>query len=348
MIRIITRRSLDVDYLVQDPANELDGVRDGPALWHPVGERVRADDVLGASARSRTTGYDVIVAAPRAMSLLLVVGTDYEQATLVRSHRDAVREALQYLERNGVVVHRQVLGERDELPTRWANSAAFTHGVNRAGEPHLHDHVLLGARGTSYPQMIDSTLLREHASSADALYRAHLRHELNTHLDREVWQSFAGHEFVSGVDEGVRAIWPGRANDRGDKVHWTRRDIVRQWRRDFESYEPGVQITPSRGDGPEFVRHRFDAELAKYDAIKRRDVVGALANAHPRGVVAAKVERAVGHELPELSRNHDYVLARRELRGFERATERDLHDAELLQRSRERSRIDELSRSRER
>jgi hypothetical protein len=345
MIRILTRRTLDVQYLVDDRALELEGVRDGPALWHPVGEAVNADEVLQPSPRSRTTGYDIIVAAPRPISALLAVGSEFEQAATVRAHREAVREALGYLNSRALVVHRQVLGEQDELSTRWSSSASFTHGINRAGEPHLHDHVIVGARGSSYPQLIDATTLREHASSADALYRSHLIHQLNATTSRELWRSFAGHEFVSGVDEGVRALWPGRASDRVEKVHWRRDEVLELWSRDLLNYHEGPQVARTQRDGLHFDRHAFRAKLHDRGSLRRRDVIEAVAVAHPRGASASLIDRDVEREIPHSAR-----------RTLDRVSERDAHrlaeifiderDTRGVQRSRERS--FDVERSRER
>ncbi len=347
MIRIITRRSLDVQYLLDDRAQELNGVRDGPALWHPVGQSVAPEEVLTRSTRSPTTGFDLIVAAPRPISVLLAVGTPEEQVCVVRAHRDAVQASLDYLNRRAVVIHRQILGDREDLNTQWDRSASFTHGVNRAGEPHLHDHVLVGSRGAHYEQIIDASVLRDHASSADALYRSHLRRDLNEGLDRDVWQSFAGRDYVSGIDEAVRALWPGRANDHGDKVMWSRDEIMSQWSRDLANYHAGPEVAPTARDGLEFDRHRFSAALSYQTLIRRRDVVASLADAHGRGAIARDIDATVDRAMPELSRDRDHAITRARLREIVVVAER-VSDREVFQRSRERGASLSIDRSRDR
>lgn len=346
MIRIITRRSLDVQYLLDDRALELDGVRDGGPLWHPVGERVPPDDVLNSSPRSATTGYDLIVAAPRPISALLAVGSHDEQVQVVRAHRLAVRSAMQYLERHGVVVRRQILGEIDEHRAHWDRSASFTHGVNRAGEPHLHDHVLVGAVAANYRQVIDARVLKDHAYSADSLYRSELRSELNETLDRDVWRSFGGQEYVSGIDESIRALWPGRANESSDKIHWTRSDIHRSWSRDLSQYEAGPEIKPTARDREGLDPHRVQSALSHESHIRRRDVVAALANAYARGQRAALIEESVTRALPELQQDRERAISRSRVREVD-LNQRD-QDRTQIQRSRDRASSLSLDRSRDR
>jgi hypothetical protein len=347
VIRIITRRSLDVQYLMDDQALELEGVREGTALWHPLGERAHPEHVLERGIRSPTTGFDLIVAAPRPVSALLAVGSHEEQLGVVQAHRQAVRSAMAYLNDRAVVVHRQILGEKEQLRTHWGSSASFTHGVNRAGEPHLHDHVLVGPRGPQYSNVIDATVLRDHARSADSLYCSELRMELNLRLERDVWRSFAGREYVAGIDESMRALWPGRANDVMGKLHWTREAIEQSWRQDLSRYESGPQIVPVLRDSVRFDPHRFHSALSELNVIRRQELVGSLADAFPRGERASVIDAAVTQALPDLLHEPDRALSRRQIRDIDFG--RHFSDGrDDRQRSRERELSISVDRSRDR
>ena len=240
MLRIFARRSNDVRYFTDDPALELDGLRpQGPGWWlrgagDPTDpECVRA--VLARTERASVVGYDVVVAAPRPVSILLALD-ESSGGALVAAHRHAVAAAMGYLEERGLVVRTQVAGERYDIGARWEKVVAFTHGLNRHGEPHLHDHVLVGARPAGEDTVLDRRSLDVHAAAADALYLAALRHEVNARTSWRAWRSFQGHDHVVGVDEGYRVLWGGHHEGRGEKLRWSREEARANWRNDLARY----------------------------------------------------------------------------------------------------------------
>ncbi len=183
MIRVLSRRSNDVSYFTNDRALEIEGLRDGEPGWWLRGAGDARDDrsvanVLRTSERSSVLGYDIVVAAPRPTSILLAVDADHADG-VVAAHRTSVAAAIDYLEEHALVVRDRRGGEDRELAGRWTGVVGFTHGVNRHGEPHLHDHVLVGALPDGSRSVLDSRGLFAHLVAADALYRASLRHELS-------------------------------------------------------------------------------------------------------------------------------------------------------------------------
>ena len=344
VVRIFVRRSRDISYLVDDRALELEGAREGAALWWPLGERgvTSATDVL-SRREGAVVGYDIVLAAPRPTSCLLAVGTPEEQRAVIGAHRGAVTGALAYLEDRAVVERRVVLGDVDELPRRLRAAVGFTHGVNRAGEPHLHDHVLVGAVPATSSRPLDGRSLFDHSRAADALYRAALRDGLSRVTERTAWRTFRGNEFVSGVDEGVRALWPGRASDREPKHQWSRKDIESRWRDDLRSYEPGPQITPPSRGRDQLNEHAFGAALEGPSLIRRQEVVAAWADAATFGATDRDVERAVSRWYGELSRERGrgtltLSRARARMDGVVREEgPRLIRDEAIHEKSRERS-----------
>jgi hypothetical protein len=301
VIRAFVRRSANVTYLTSDQALELDGVRDGPATWSPLGDGRSNDPTAVLRSRGRAVvGYDLVVAAPRAVSCLVAVGTLDEQRATVAAHRTAVREAVAYLERRAVVVRRTILGDVDQLAGTWPGATGFTHGVNRVGEPHLHDHVLVPAATREWPQQLDAHALYGHFAAADALYRASLRNGVHRDTGREVWRTFRGVEYVEGIDEGVRALWPGRANDRDAKVLWQREEIVRRWRRDLTHYVEGPSVPVPTRSRRQLHEHSFAAALEGRHVIRRHDLVAAWADAATFGARAESVEHSISRWYPEL------------------------------------------------
>ena len=92
MLRVIARRSNQVDYFVLDSSNELDGVRDGGPGWWLRGEgdtRVAStiEHVLTGTHRSTVLGYDLVIAAPRPISVLLALDAEHA-AGVVRAQAE--------------------------------------------------------------------------------------------------------------------------------------------------------------------------------------------------------------------------------------------------------------------
>lgn len=347
MIRAFVRRDPDIRYLVEDRAREIEPARDGPALWWPLGRGTDPRSVL-ADRPGGVIGYDLVVAAPRPASCLLAVGTPDEQRAVVAAHRAAVAGAVRYLDERAVVVRRQVLGDVDEVPARWRVAAGFTHGINRAGEPHLHDHVLVTSRvGPS--RALDALALTQHLRAADALYRAELRHGITTTTDRAAWRSLRGGEHVEGVDEGVRALWPGRANDRGAKRQWSREEVEAQWRRDLAHYESGPSVPRPRGARDRLDEHAFAGAFETSSHIRRQTVVEAWADAAVFGAPREVVESSVTRWYPELARERGrgtVELTRTRARMVAHVRERGARSLELERDHRSRTWESDLSRTR--
>jgi hypothetical protein len=108
MLRLFVRRSNDVTYFTNDAAHELDSLRDGPPGWWLRGSGDTGDPrdvarVFTTTSRSGVVGYDIVLAAPRPISIL--VALDPEQAPgVIEAHRESVRAALTYLEQRALLV----------------------------------------------------------------------------------------------------------------------------------------------------------------------------------------------------------------------------------------------------
>ncbi len=304
MFRLLPRRSNDVTYFTNDPALELEGLREGDPGWWLRGDGDTRDirdveRVLVKSERSAIYGYDLVVAAPRPLSILLAVDPEHA-AGVVSAHRASVRSAIEYLEERALVVRERRDGNDHDVAGQWQNVVSFTHGLNRHGEPHLHDHVLVGARPEGARGVLDSRALYAHAPSADALYRASLRHELSLRTPWSAWRSFEGVEHVIGLDEGYRALWSGHHRDRGQKLTWSRAETVASWSSDRERF-----VSIGQRDAPIHERnvldeHRFAGALeGRYD-VARRHVIAAWADAATFGQSPRDITQLVDTFYPAL------------------------------------------------
>lgn len=303
MIWIRARRSSDVTYFTRDSGGEIDGLRDGGPGWWLRGAGDTTDPeavsrVFTKGPRIEVIGYDIVVAAPRPLSVLLAV--DLEQAPhVVRAHRVSVHAALEYLEDRALVVRRRFGGEDHDDAARWDQVVGFTHGVNRHAEPHLHDHVLVGSLPQGSKYALDSRSLYVHARAADALYRSTLRHEVSTRTTFQPWRSFGGVEQVEGLDEGYRALWGGHNEGRGEKYLWHRDEMVARWSRDSDLLESRGTVEIPRHRGP-FDEQSFAGALEGLLNVTRRHVVEAWANATVFGQDPDSLRESIDFMYPAL------------------------------------------------
>lgn len=298
------RRSNDVTYFTRDSALELEGLRGGGPGWWLRGDGDTSDPrdvsrVLVTSERSKIVGYDLVVAAPRPISILLAIDPG-QGPGVVAAHRASVRAAIDYFEDRAVVVRDRRKGDDRERAATWESVVAFTHGVNRHGEPHLHDHVLVGARTAGHSNVLDSRSLFAHSHAADALYRSSLRYELAQRTPWEAWRSFEGVERVIDVDEGYRALWSGHHRDRGEKLSWTRDEAVRSWTNDLSRLVSLGVVPVAPLERNVLDEHRFAGALDGRDDVARRHVVAAWADAAPFGQDPRELTHQVDAIYPHL------------------------------------------------
>ena len=90
----------------------------------------------------RRHGWDLVLAAPKSLSLLASAGPEPDGAKLRAAYRQAVTDMLSTLEDRAAWARRAGA----LVPAR-AVAAAFEHHDNDAGHPHLHAHVVLANLG---------------------------------------------------------------------------------------------------------------------------------------------------------------------------------------------------------
>ncbi|MEO6714998.1 MAG: MobF family relaxase [Mycobacteriales bacterium] len=162
---------------------ELSGRVDAEQLRAVLGAvDPHSGDLLPVTSRrrNRLPGFDLTFSAPKSVSLLFALGGDDLAATVRAAHDNAVAQALGYLERQAGHVRRGTNGVDREAGGGFV-AAGFRHRTSRAGDPHLHTHVLTanlikGEDGRW--SALDGRALYREAKTAGTLYRAALRHEL--------------------------------------------------------------------------------------------------------------------------------------------------------------------------
>jgi conjugative relaxase-like TrwC/TraI family protein len=165
----------------------LSGEVDAAALGRVL-DHVHPDDSYRlTAARSVPTvaGFDATFCAPKSVSLLFALG-DPEASNEVRNAADAaVRASFEVLEGAACRVRRGK-GGHTVLDADGFVAASFRHRTSRAGDPHLHTHVVIG--NLAYASIdekwsaLDGRPLYSWLSPVGHLYNAHLRWELTQRL----------------------------------------------------------------------------------------------------------------------------------------------------------------------
>jgi conjugative relaxase-like TrwC/TraI family protein len=133
-------------------------------------------------------GFDATFCAPKSVSLLFALGSPEVSNEVRNAHDAAVTAAVRVLE--GVAARsRRGKGGAERMVAEGFVAAAFRHRTSRAGDPHLHTHVLV-ANLVYSPQdgrwsALDARALYRAAKTVGYLYEAQLRAELTRRLGVE-------------------------------------------------------------------------------------------------------------------------------------------------------------------
>ncbi|MEM6110567.1 MobF family relaxase [Mycobacterium sp. 050272] len=178
----------------------------------PSGECGRAHGTTGVH------GFDLTFCAPKSVSLVRAFGDDVIDKAVSAAHQTALAEALEYLADHAgyTRMHNPVTGLKDLHKLPGLVAAAYQHETSRAGDPHLHTHVLVPnrqARADGRLVSIDGTSLFHEARAAGIIYQATLRYELHrlTGIEWGPIDPSTGMAEVAGIDPKNIAAWSQRS-----------------------------------------------------------------------------------------------------------------------------------------
>ncbi|WP_158633465.1 MobF family relaxase [Tautonia sociabilis] len=169
--------------------------------------------VRNAGEASRRAGYDLTFSADKDVSALWAVAGPKTREIIERAQREAVKQALTYLQ--DVASHsrrgRHGLGRE---PVGLV-AALFEQGSSRAGEPQLHTHAFLAnvaARADGSSGALDGRDLYMQKRCAGAIYRCELARRLEERLGVRIERKgeFFG---IAGVPAGLTAAWSTRRRE---------------------------------------------------------------------------------------------------------------------------------------
>lgn len=198
--------------LLDDLDGEVTG-EDLRAVWE--GRDPRTGEML-APFRGRTVGgYDLCFRAPKSVSLLFTLGSEEISAVVRAAHDAAVEAAFAYMQADAA---RSRVGKDglNQIEVEGLVAAKFRHRTSRAGDPHLHTHVLVANMAPDADgvwRTLDGRLLYQYAKTGGYLYEAHLRYELTSRLGvawREVDKGIAD---IVGIDQDVLDHFSDRSRE---------------------------------------------------------------------------------------------------------------------------------------
>ena len=328
---------------VAEPGHWVGGAADGLGLRGPVeagqfralleGLHPVTGQPLG-SGRTTVAAFDLTFSAPKSASVLFALGGDDVARRIVGVHTEAVAGAMAYMERHGLSAVRRTGPEQTVVGTSGALAAAFTHGVNRNLDPHLHSHVVVanlvhGADGRW--GACDHRGLWAHRAAGGAVYEAHLRAGLAAELGVG-WSESRGRVEIEGMAPDLLGEFSSRSADirrhafehgarsatgrhvawaatRPDKVEGTPfRALAPEWGRRAEAAGgalelPALRTAAGTARAPRGVvdEHRYAGviSLTPHGGAHRRDVVVAFGAGASQGAEATSLERLADAWAPD-------------------------------------------------
>jgi conjugative relaxase-like TrwC/TraI family protein len=147
------------------------------------------DRLRPAHGRTKVAAFDLTFSAPKSVSVLFAIADQETSAALMEAHRRAVAAAFAYVEREACFTRRGRNGVRRVRGDGFL-AAAYRHRLSRAGDPHLHTHVVVAnmTRAEGRWTSLEAHGIYEHKSAGGAVYRAVLRAEVRQRLPWVSWR----------------------------------------------------------------------------------------------------------------------------------------------------------------
>lgn len=159
-------------------------------------------------------GYDLVFTPPKSVSIAWGLGDEQLRRGIEAAHERAIQDVIRHLEKHVVMTRRGRNGVRQIDTAGGVIGTKFRHWDSRAGDPNLHDHVVIANRVQGVDgqwSSIDGRMLYQYGVECSELYNARVQQYVTelTGLQFEA-RSLNGkqpvHEIVGIDDEMVRAF----------------------------------------------------------------------------------------------------------------------------------------------
>jgi conjugative relaxase-like TrwC/TraI family protein len=203
-------------------------------------------------------GFDATFSAPKSVSVWWALTGD---PGLLEAHDQAVRAALDHLERYGSTTRIRVNGRRLHPDTAGLSMAAFRQTTSRADDPQLHTHAVISAKVQTDDGRwwaLDARYLKRKQRMLGGLYQSVLRAEL-THRYGVGWEPIVnGQAEVAGMPAELLEVFSKRAaqvdaalavkvdefrqRQGRDPSRWERAALEREASADTRRHKTGVGV----------------------------------------------------------------------------------------------------------
>jgi conjugative relaxase-like TrwC/TraI family protein len=132
--------------LGRDPVDGAPLGRAYPDYQRPIAPASPGSSQETVTRRRAVAGYDFTFSIPKSASILWGMADAVTQARIVQAHHAAVSEVLAYMEREVVATRTGITaydGAVAQVDVTGLIATAFDHFDSRAGDPHLHTHVVI-------------------------------------------------------------------------------------------------------------------------------------------------------------------------------------------------------------
>lgn len=159
-------------------------------------------------------GFDLVFTPAKSVSIAWGLGDAQLRRSIESAHERAIQDVIRYLEQNVVMTRRGRNGVRQIETSSGIIGTKFRHWDSRAGDPNLHDHVVIANRVQGIDgqwSSIDGRMLYQYGVECSELYNARIQQYVTelTGLQFET-RSVKGkqpvHEIVGIDDQMVRAF----------------------------------------------------------------------------------------------------------------------------------------------
>lgn len=233
-------------------------------------------------------GFDLVFTPPKSVSIAWGLGDEQLRRGIESAHEHAIQDVIRHLEKNVVMTRRGRNGVRQIETAGGVIGTKFRHWDSRAGDPNLHDHVVIANRVRGVDgqwSSIDGRMLYQYGVECSELYNARVQQYVTelTGLQFEA-RSLNGkqpvHEIVGIDDEMVRAF-----SSRRGEISAALEQVTAQFV-EAHGYAPSEK---------QLIQLAQQATLATRPA---KDGVHSLEELHAEWVAQAHVLREQGVDLP--------------------------------------------------
>lgn len=233
-------------------------------------------------------GYDLVFTPPKSVSIAWGLGDEQLRRGIESAHERAIQDVIRHLEKNVVMTRRGRNGVRQIETSSGVIGTKFRHWDSRAGDPNLHDHVVIANRVQGVDgqwSSIDGRMIYAYGVEASELYNSLVQQYVTelTGLQFEA-RSLNGkqpvHEIVGIDDEMVRAF-----SSRRGEISAALEQVTAQFV-EAHGYAPSEK---------QLIQLAQQATLATRPA---KDGVHSLEELHAEWVAQAHVLREQGVDLP--------------------------------------------------